>query len=171
MGGLDARYMISRLGMASRVLSLTTIGTPHRGSSFAAWGVARLERLLRPLFRFCRWPYQAFYDLMPSACERFNREVPNVPGVHYSSVAGRCEGIWLGPEWRWPHAIVSRAEGPNDGVVSVSSATWGEHCEEWPGDHLNLVNWPNSRARLRGLWEDRSPYYARLVQRLADGGG
>src|SRR5262249_5187529 len=31
MGGLDARYMISRLGMAKRVLSLTTIATPHRG--------------------------------------------------------------------------------------------------------------------------------------------
>src|SRR5437763_959212 len=35
MGGLDARYMISRLDMADRVLSLTTIGTPHRGSPIA----------------------------------------------------------------------------------------------------------------------------------------
>src|SRR5262249_21527275 len=39
MGGLDSRYMISRLGMADRVLSLTTIGTPHRGSPFADWGI------------------------------------------------------------------------------------------------------------------------------------
>src|SRR5947207_15261844 len=30
MGGLDSRYMISRLGMGDRVLSLTTVGTPHR---------------------------------------------------------------------------------------------------------------------------------------------
>src|SRR5262245_29076854 len=28
MGGLDARYMISRLGMSERVLTLTTLGTP-----------------------------------------------------------------------------------------------------------------------------------------------
>ena len=35
LGGLDARYMISRLGMAQRVLSLTTIGTPHLGSPIA----------------------------------------------------------------------------------------------------------------------------------------
>src|SRR5437879_9812393 len=35
MGGLDARYMIAHLGMAHRVLSLTTLGTPHRGSPFA----------------------------------------------------------------------------------------------------------------------------------------
>src|SRR3954447_10597350 len=41
MGGLDARYMISRLDMAGRVLTLTTRGTPHRGTSFADWGVNR----------------------------------------------------------------------------------------------------------------------------------
>ena len=29
MGGLDARYMISRLDMSKRVISLTTLGTPH----------------------------------------------------------------------------------------------------------------------------------------------
>src|SRR5713101_2070415 len=45
MGGLDSRYLISRLDMAPRVLSLTTIGTPHRGSPFADWGVLHLERI------------------------------------------------------------------------------------------------------------------------------
>src|SRR5260370_24583412 len=49
MGGLDARYLISRLGMGSRVLSLTTLGTPHRGTTFADWGIRRLERLLKPV--------------------------------------------------------------------------------------------------------------------------
>ena len=37
LGGLDARYMISRLGMADRVSALVTITTPHRGSTFADW--------------------------------------------------------------------------------------------------------------------------------------
>src|SRR5688572_2168609 len=37
MGGLDARFMVSRLGMDDRVLTLTTVGTPHRGSPFADW--------------------------------------------------------------------------------------------------------------------------------------
>ena len=41
MGGLDARYMIVKLGMQDRVCSLTTIGTPHKGSSFADWGARR----------------------------------------------------------------------------------------------------------------------------------
>src|SRR5207302_8472986 len=68
MGGLDARYLISRLNMASRVLSLTTLGTPHRGSAFADWGVSHLDRLLGPVCeRFCL-PVQAFYDLTTAAC-------------------------------------------------------------------------------------------------------
>ena len=35
MGGLDSRYAISRLGLGDRVLSLTTLGTPHRGTVIA----------------------------------------------------------------------------------------------------------------------------------------
>src|SRR4051812_43807637 len=31
MGGLDARYLASKLGFADRIASITTIGTPNRG--------------------------------------------------------------------------------------------------------------------------------------------
>ncbi len=48
MGGLDSRHMITHLGMANRVLSLTTLGTPHRGTAFADWGVRRFAPLLQP---------------------------------------------------------------------------------------------------------------------------
>ena len=36
-GGLDARYLISTLGMEAQIASLTTISTPHHGSSVADW--------------------------------------------------------------------------------------------------------------------------------------
>src|SRR5256885_2765355 len=35
MGGLDARYAISRLGLEGRVASLVTVGTPHLGTPLA----------------------------------------------------------------------------------------------------------------------------------------
>jgi triacylglycerol lipase len=167
LGGMDARYAITKLGMERRVLSLTTIGTPHRGSSFADWGVSRIGRLLFPILRALGLPLQAFYDLMTENCLRFNEEVSNVPGVRYYSVAGCCESPWLGPEWRFPWKIVNRAEGPNDGVVSVASASWGESTDVWPGDHLNLVNWPNRRAQRLGVWSERAPDYGRIVRKLA----
>lgn len=166
MGGLDARHMISRLGMDRQVLSLTTVGTPHRGTAFADWGVRRLARLVCPVFRAARVPSAAFFDLTTDACRRFNERVPDVPTVRYFAVAGVCERPWLGPEYRLPARIVGRSEGPNDGLVSVASATWGERTDVWAGDHLNLVNWPNRRMRRAGEWYDRTADYGRLLARL-----
>lgn len=170
MGGLDARYLTSRLGMEDRVLSVTTVGTPHRGTAFADWGWRRLSGLIVPFLRLVGIPHQAFIDLRTDTCARFNEDTPDVPGVRYASVAGACSRPWLGPEWWLPAGIVNRAEGANDGVVSVASARWGEHAEVWDGDHLNLVNWPNRRAKKHGVWEDRAPLYGRLVTRLAEAG-
>jgi triacylglycerol lipase len=170
MGGLDARYMIARLGMETRVLSLTTVGTPHRGSAFADWGWRYLSHWLVPLIRTVGMSHEAFIDLRTDSCERFNEDVPDVPGVRYYSVAGVCEKPWLGLEWLLPSKIVNRAEGQNDGVVSVASAAWGEHTDVWAGDHLNLVNWPNRVARRRGVWYDRAPEYGRVLRRLSAAG-
>lgn len=170
MGGLDARYMVSRLGMAERVLTLTTVGTPHRGSPFADWGVRRLERVMRPLLNYLALPADAFYDLTTTRCREFNEQVPDAPGVRYFSVAGRCESGVFGPQWLFIQQIVHAAEGPNDGVVSVASATYGERTDVWDGDHMSLVNWPANPLRSWGDVNDRLGDYARLVNRLADDG-
>ena len=167
LGGLDGRYMISKLDMAERVMSLTTVGTPHRGSPVADWGVSRFRAVAAPFFHLLGLSYQAFIDLTTAACARFHATVPDAPGVRYLAVAGVCERRMMGPEWWLPHGIVSRAEGPNDGVVSVASATWGAHTEVWEGDHLNLVNWPNRAARKRGTWDAIAPDYGRIVRRIA----
>lgn len=167
LGGLDARYMISKLKMAGQVLSLTSVGTPHWGSTFADWAVSRFARMLHPLFRAVGLPDDAFFDLTTDRCRRFNDEVPNVSGVRYFSVAAVCDRPWLGREWELPYRIVGKAEGPNDGVVSLASATWGERTDVWAGDHLNLVNWPNRFMQRAGQWHDRAPEYGRLLGRLA----
>jgi triacylglycerol lipase len=166
MGGLDSRYAISRLGMADRVLTLTTLGTPHRGSPFADWGLRRLERWVKPVFKYFTVPDQAFYDLTTDYCRAFNDEVPNVSSVRYFSVAGRCTLAWLSPEWLLPHAVIRQSEGPNDGMVSIASATWGEQTEVWDGDHISLINWPNAQACALGVWRCRRRQYAGLVGRL-----
>jgi triacylglycerol lipase len=169
MGGLDSRYFISRLGMARRVLTLTTLGTPHRGTTFADWGIRRLQRMLRPLFDFANVPYQAFFDLTVAHCAEFNRQTPDAAEVRYFSVAGDFAANWWTPEWQLPARLLARTEGPSDGVVSVASAMWGEDCTIWDGDHLNLINWKHSWAPPRRQ-EDRTAYYAALLRRLADEG-
>jgi triacylglycerol lipase len=167
MGGLDARYMISRLDMADRVLTLTTFGTPHRGCTFADWGLQKFNWMIRPFFRLFGMCDRAFADLTTDSCRRFNEEVLDAPGVRYFSVAGRCDTSLVRPPYWLPHRIVSEREGPNDSIVSLTTASYGEAFEVWESDHLSLVNWPNRKAHARGLWRDRLADYGRVVERLA----
>ena len=49
-------------------------------------------------------------------------------------------------EVTWPlqrlHAVLSELEGPNDGLVSVTSAqAFGTPLPSWPADHLRQMNW------------------------------
>jgi triacylglycerol lipase len=164
MGGLDARYLISRLGLAGQVLTLTTLGTPHRGTCFADWAIRRLERLCKPLCHWLGIPVQGFYDLTVAGARRLNELLPDAPGVRYFSVAGLYPG-GLVPEWLLSHRVVLDTEGPNDGIVSVASARYGEDLGTWPGDHLRLVNW----VRFPPIppQPDATALYIRLVQRLA----
>src|SRR6059058_4876172 len=53
MGGLDARYAISQLGLGAKVASLVTIGTPHQGTPLADAGnliLGTITKALRKLF-------------------------------------------------------------------------------------------------------------------------
>ncbi|MFN4257823.1 MAG: esterase/lipase family protein [Gemmataceae bacterium] len=165
MGGLDARYMISRLDMAPQVLSLTTIGTPHRGSPFADWGVRRLERLVKPLMRVLHVSPQGFYDLTTTSCQRFNDQTPDKRNVRYFAVASRWERRPPNPLFDFPQRIVYDEEGPNDGVVSLHSAAYGENLEVWEGDHLSLIHWHYPPCASRA--PDRHLSYGGLVRRLA----
>lgn len=168
MGGLDARYMISRLGMAERVLSLTTLGTPHRGSSFADWGLQNFGRLVVPFLRFLNIPSQALVDLTTQRCRQFNFEVPDAVGVRYFSVAGQFDCYPLRLEWLLPASIVSQLEGPNDGVVSVASALYGEAHEIWPCDHLSLINWPSPVWAGVPAGQKATTLFGKLLGRLRD---
>jgi triacylglycerol lipase len=171
MGGLDARYMISRLGMANRVLSLTTLGTPHRGTPFADWAIARLSRLFGPVLDRFGVSRQAFDDLTVERCKQFNSETPDAPGVRYFSVAGHLQRSWINPAWPFSSRLVAKAEGPNDGMVSVASAQWGETLDLWDSNHMNLVNWPQPRHPGHpNLKSNRLPAYAGLLGRLRDEG-
>jgi triacylglycerol lipase len=168
MGGLDTRWFISRLGGAGRVLSLTTIGTPHRGTPVADWVAANVAPAVKPVCDLLGVPTRAFFDLTTHRCRELNRQMPDAPGVRCFSVAGRFQTNLLQPEWEIPHRIVLRAEGAGDGVVSVASAAWGEATEVWPGDHISLVNWHSAAASVLGTVHDRRGDYARLIGRLRD---
>jgi triacylglycerol lipase len=133
MGGLDARYAITRLGLAKRVASLVTIGSPHWGTPLADLPLSRMAVRLLGL--------AALNDLTPRALERFNREVPDVEGVVYCSVVASANFLHTNP-LLWPtHLYLSAKCGPNDGIVPASSQRWGKVLREVEADHWAQVGW------------------------------
>ncbi len=177
MGGLDSRYLISQMGGADRVLSLTTLGTPHRGSCIAdlALGILPTSASLQQFFRGFGLDINAVHDLSQASASEFNLANPDAPGVFYRSVMGAFDPEWTGRMRLLPHRyltipLLTAREGPNDGMVSVESARWGSVQEEWKGDHFNLVNWNVRDKETDGIHPDRRPDYLRLVQDLAKRG-
>jgi len=144
MGGLDARYMISRLGMADKVATLVTIGTPHWGSEFADWGVKVLGEklgliwLLEKVFEINT---AGFRDLMTESCRKFNEEIKDADGVRYISYAGQQKAHKINCFLQLPYWYIKYKAGANDGLVHTESAKWGEFKGVIDADHLNQIGW------------------------------
>lgn len=122
MGGLDARYMISRLKPPNvKVLSLTTIASPHRGSAFADYvfeqiGPENLPRFYRVL-QLMRIETGAFSQLTRRYMTKdFNLKTPDREGVRYFSYGAMATPpLWSA--FRQPHRIV-------EAEVSLFSKLW-----------------------------------------------
>src|SRR5262245_49322792 len=118
MGGLDARYMISRLGMAERVAALVTICTPHRGSPYADWAIHNVGKRLGALklMRLLRLDVRAVSDLTTDRCGEFNERYPDAPGVKYLSISAARPWHRVAPFFLPSFKIVHEADGANDGL-------------------------------------------------------
>ncbi len=166
LGGLDARYMLARMDMAHYVDALVTITTPHRGSPYADWCAEHLGRRLRgfDLVRRCGLDFGAITDLTTERCARFNEEIRDVPGVRYFSVSAARPWRQVPPWGMHSGHIVNRLEGPNDGLVSVRSSTWGTHLGVWQADHWHTINQRYALASLRD--GDISPQYLSVLSAI-----
>jgi triacylglycerol lipase len=166
MGGLDARYMICKLGMADRVVALLTVTSPHRGSPFADFSVLHLGRLgaLR-LLGAAGLDVQAASDLTTRNCRRFNDAIPDAPGVKYFSVSAARPWHLIPAFALHSYKLIYDAEGDNDGLVSVKSSTWGTHLGVWPADHWHTLN-RRFVIELKDPTGDITPYYLAALDRV-----
>lgn len=168
LGGLDARYMISRLGMARHIAALVTISTPHRGASLADFWHLHLGQRLKvyDLLSGLGLDIGAAYDLTRVRMAAFNEQVPDDPGVRYCSITCSMPFWKMRGKLMLTHQLVAREEGDNDGVVAVRSATWGEHLAHWEVDHLTAIN----RPRLVGGVKGMAGRYVEAVRAACAGG-
>jgi triacylglycerol lipase len=166
-GGLDARHMITRLGMANRVSSLTTISTPHRGTYLADWFLANYRRRVPLLLGLeaVGINVDGFRDCQPSVCRAFNATTPDMPGVQYFSYAGVVPHGKVAPMLRRAWALLSQVEGANDGLVSAMSAPWGEFLGTIHADHFAQT--PDGLFVHEGESFDSIGFFTRVVEDLA----
>ncbi len=160
MGGIDARYAISRLGLARRVASLVTVGSPHRGTPVADLGEGLAGRLgLRFALERAGLGLDALRDLTVARMEAFNVEVPDAPGVVYGSVVGVARRtLRMNPLLVPTYLYLKRRAGDNDGMVPASSQRWGEVLAEIEADHWAQIGWSRHF--------DAAEFYARLMREL-----
>ena len=166
LGGLDARYALTHLGLARRVRSLVTVGTPHRGTPLADLALGGRLDWARRIAGALGMPLEALRWLGTDALAAFNAEVVDVPGVRYGCVVGGMHRddsvipLALVPA----HAYLRRVAGPNDGLVPISSQYWGETLAEIEADHFAQIGW---RVTVRSAF-DAPALYAFVVARLGD---
>lgn len=186
-GGLEARYLVSSLGMAPYVASVTLIGTPNHGSKT----MDAIFRLPKWLFRLAgffvnRW-YRFIGDRNPDFCgvcfqfttawaEEFNRQNPDAGGVYYRSYAGAMGSFRSDVFMWWQNCIISRVEGENDGLVTVSSAAWTGFRPVWRGvgnrgmSHMDEIDFRRRPLRYRGVSCDVVEAYVQMVAELKEMG-
>jgi triacylglycerol lipase len=165
LGGLDARFMLANLDMARHVDALLTITAPHRGSSYADYWMHHLGHRLGGLHlvKLLGLDVQALSDLTTDSCRQFNQTVPDVPGVRYYSISAACPRQQVPHFAIHSHRIVAKAEGDNDGMVSVQSSTWGEHLGVWSVDHFHTIN---RHFAMNPPIKDIAPLYVEAVERI-----
>lgn len=152
MGGLDMRFALSNFDIADKVESLTTIATPHHGSSLADLILKAPEMVTEKLSGMFDWFGDTMYpktksDVMGSleqlTCayinEEFNPETPDADTVNYysySAAVGKGTQFSINPVLKFQNLQIFDKEGPNDAFVSVESAKWAHHIETVPMSHL-----------------------------------
>lgn len=152
LGGLDARYAATVL-KSPQIASITTIGTPHRGSPLADWAVNQMEkrgawywlfRLLGYDMKERRFLPELGTHFMQTI---FNPKVPDRPGVKYFSVQTRSsfrDGnmsylLWFTAHWLESENNPISANG-HDGLVPFDSQPWGTLIKSAELDHMGQIN-------------------------------
>ena len=166
-GGLDTRYTIANLGMASKTSTFTSLAGVHGGSPVADVvaglptsiknALATIVNAFVPLVygKTSANALAALSSLTKSGVAAFNAATPNASGVKYYSYSGHM--YLLDPiqhplmALTWPICsavgLLNGYGADCDGLVPVSSAHWGT----WKGepsvgwfitgvDHLQISN-------------------------------
>ena len=183
-GGIEARCMISGLGMGEKVASLTTVCTPHRGTCVADLALKLLPGEASPPFWALDFFASCLGDPRPDSgaavrelsrgyMADFNARTPDCPGVYYQSFGTLMHDALDDPFFALTYPLIRKYESANDGMVSAVSCRWGNFrgiiAGKEPGrgiSHLEMVDF--RRRAISGV--DIPGVYSAIVAELKEMG-
>ena len=179
-GGLDSKYMITKLGMEDKVASLTTLCTPHKGSIIAS----KIWDLPMPIKKILAFFIDMFYclflgDKHPDsmrACEQL-RSVDAGEDTLQFSYKVYCQSYSTGISdvkdcfiMALPMMIQHHYEIPdNDGVVSEESAQFGCYrgkCLDIPVSHVQIIDLFSKKSQKEQIYS----FYKKVCRELSEMG-
>ncbi|KAJ1723308.1 hypothetical protein LPJ61_005839 [Coemansia biformis] len=151
-----AHFLTRLLGENASAGETSQLASLARTSAIKDDYLGRSMALLRMVYRriMATLDTPAYACLTTDYCQRFfNPATPNVPGVDYLSIGAHMDPADISDKINpliIPHDIIYKAEGPNDGFVSLTSAQWGHYLGSVCADHFDFTN----RWRLTSVGRD-----------------
>ncbi len=184
-GGLEARWMISRLDMADKVASLSTIASPHKGSSVAdsILNSLKIKNKTQLVVKIVEFYASAIGDREPNVLEaaenltveymsHFNESVPKMENVYYQSY-----GCVMNPYYPLKYLLsaqnlLSEKEGDNDSQVSIESAKYDNFILVESPDGFGLSHFDIAGMRFisKSSSFDAEKFYIDIVNELKNSG-
>lgn len=142
-GGLDARCAAALYdSKAERIASITMLCTPNRGlRTYEAIAPHIPDKLIKAVSKLPDAAFRLMGDELPDLYSSlntfsvreaaiFNEKYPDVPGIYYQSYSSLMKNPLSDPFFALSSAAMYLFDGSNDGLVSKSSAAWGEYKGE-----------------------------------------
>lgn len=179
-GGLDSKYMITKLGMEDKVASLTTLCTPHKGSIIAS----KIWNLPMPIKKIMAFFIDTFYRLFLGdkhpdsmrACDQL-RAVDEAEETLQFSYKVYCQSystnissvkdcFIMGLPMKLQHHFEVYN---NDGMVSEESAQFGNYrgkCLDIPISHVQIIDLFSKKSQKEQIYA----FYKQVCLELSEMG-
>ena len=179
-GGLDSKYMITRLDMEDHVASLTTLCTPHRGSIIAS----KIWKLPMPMKKPIAFFIDMFYCLFCGdehpdsmrACDQLREADEAEDTLQFSykvycqsystSISSIKDCFIMGLPMKLQHHYEVMN---NDGMVSEESAKFGVYrgkCLDIPVSHVQIVDLFSKKDQKEKIYD----FYKQVCRELSEMG-
>ncbi|MDE6774939.1 MAG: hypothetical protein K2J37_01330 [Ruminococcus sp.] len=191
-GGIEARYLISTMGLGKYIASVTTISSPHNGSKTMDKLMKLPDFLLRggsSVFDFFMklggdgnpQTYRCLEQLTTGFMNGFNEKNPDEPDIYYRSYAFEMRSVFSDVIMAVPWATVKMLNGRSDGMLSPEEVAWGDFKGVFTGTGRRGISHPDevdmrrvnfSRRKPESQYEisDITKFYVKIVSELKEMG-